>query len=305
MIISASRRTDIPACFADWFFNRIRAGSVDVRNPMNPRQVSRIRLSPDVVDAIVFWTKNPLPMLDRLDELKEYMYYFLFTLTPYGTDIEPGLPDKADVLVSAFRRLAERIGPDRVIWRYDPILLTGIHTPGFHLEAFSRLARQLKGSTRTCIISFVDPYLGVARRMQPARLQAIPAEEQIALSRKLAAAAEGNGMRVTACAEPIDLRSCGIESARCIDDQLLSKLLGSPLHEPRGAKLREGCGCFPSIDIGQYDTCRIGCAYCYARRSDATAAGNEMRHNPHSTLIIGNISPDEVIRERRMVSLRR
>ena len=123
MIISASRRTDIPAFYAEWFFNRIKEGYVLVRNPMNYHQVSKISLSPAVVDGIVFWTKNPLPMMTRLDELREYPYYFQFTLTPYGKEMEPGLPSKKAVLIPVFRELSRKLGPDRLVWRYDPILL--------------------------------------------------------------------------------------------------------------------------------------------------------------------------------------
>ena len=125
MIISASRRTDIPTFYSKWFVNRIREGFFLVRNPMNFYQVSRVPLTPDVVDCIVFWTKNPIPMLDKLDELKEYQYYFQFTLTGYGHDIEAGLPDKKEALIPAFQRLSDMIGPERVIWRYDPIVVTG------------------------------------------------------------------------------------------------------------------------------------------------------------------------------------
>ena len=131
MIISASRRTDIPAYYSDWFCNRLREGFVCVRTPMNFHQVSRIALSSDVVDGIVFWTKDPRPLMPRLEELRAYPYYFQFTLTPYGKDMEPGLPDKGAVLLPAFQMLSDMIGPERVIWRYDPILLTARYTADF------------------------------------------------------------------------------------------------------------------------------------------------------------------------------
>lgn len=127
MILSVSRRTDIPNYYSEWFLNRIREGFLYVRNPMNPRQISRIDLSPETTDCIVFWTKNPAPMLDRLEELKDYAYYFQFTLTGYGRDVEPNLPDKRKVLIPVFRALSEKIGKEKVIWRYDPIFLTLLH----------------------------------------------------------------------------------------------------------------------------------------------------------------------------------
>ena len=122
MIISASRRTDIPTYYSDWFFNRIRDGYVCVRNPMNIHQVSKIFLSKHSVDGIVFWTKNPTPMIDRLDELKDYMYYFQFTVNPYGKEIEENVPSKNNIIIPSFRELSRIIGPERIIWRYDPII---------------------------------------------------------------------------------------------------------------------------------------------------------------------------------------
>lgn len=165
LIISASRRTDIPAYYPDWFCNRIREGYVCVRNPMNFHQVSCISLSPDVVDGIVFWTKNPLPLMSRLEELRAYPFYFQFTLTPYGKDVEPGVPSKNDVILPAFQELSRKIGPERVIWRYDPILLTDRYTMDYHITFFSRLARRLEGYTRKCIISFVDLYRNTQTNM--------------------------------------------------------------------------------------------------------------------------------------------
>ena len=165
MIISASRRTDIPAYYPDWFYNRIREGYVCVRNPMNFHQVSRIDLSPDVVDGIVFWTKNPLPLMSRLEELRAYPFYFQFTLTPYGKDVEPGVPSKNDIILPAFQELSRQIGPERVIWRYDPILLTDRYTMDYHITFFSQLARRLEGYARKCIISFVDLYRNTQSNM--------------------------------------------------------------------------------------------------------------------------------------------
>ena len=158
MIISASRRTDIPAFYADWFFNRLEEGFTLTRNPMNFHQVSRIALSEDVVDGFVFWTKNPIPMADRLEQLGSIPFYFQFTLTPYGPDLEPGVPDKQAWMIPAFQQLARQIGPERLVWRYDPIVLTPAYTADFHLQAFRSMAQQLSGCTDTCVISFYDSY---------------------------------------------------------------------------------------------------------------------------------------------------
>lgn len=166
MIISVSRRTDIPAFYAEWFYNRLRAGYVLVRNPMNVHSVSKVALSPEVVDAFVFWTKNPLPLMKRLDELAEYPYYFQFTLTGYGKDIEPGLPDKKQVLLPAFKELAAKTCRQRVIWRYDPIFFSSRYSAEYHLECFEALAAELSGSTERCVISFMDEYRNTKRNAQ-------------------------------------------------------------------------------------------------------------------------------------------
>ena len=138
MILSVSRRTDIPNYYSEWFYNRIKEGFAYARNPMNPRQVSKIAISRDVVDCIVFWTKNPEPMMGRLDELSAYPYYFQFTLTGYGRDMERNVPHKRDKMIPIFQNLSSRIGAERVIWRYDPIIFTKTYTPEYHLKAFHK-----------------------------------------------------------------------------------------------------------------------------------------------------------------------
>ena len=177
MIISVSRRTDIPALYSPWFFNRLKEQYVLVRNPVNFHQISRVPLSPQVVDAIVFWTKNPVPMLEHLSELKDYNYYFQFTLTPYDQDIEPGLPSKKDVLIPAFIALSKAIGYERVIWRYDPILLNRQYTIDRHIQSFQQMAQTLKGYTKKCVISFIDSYRNTARHKERLTLKEIRTED--------------------------------------------------------------------------------------------------------------------------------
>lgn len=205
MIISASRRTDIPAYYSDWFYNRIREGFVCVRNPMNFHQVSRISLSLDVVDGIVFWTKNPLPLMPRLKELQAYPFYFQFTLTPYGKDVEPVVPSKNDVILPAFQELSRRIGPERVIWRYDPILFTERYTMDYHITFFSLLARRLEGYTRKCIISFVDLYRNTQTNMNVLGFEALTEKEIVELAQRLADIAGRHHLVLETCAEQIDL----------------------------------------------------------------------------------------------------
>ena len=186
MILSASRRTDIPNYYSEWFINRIREGFLYVRNPMNAHQVSKINLSPDVIDCIVFWTKNPINMLGKLEELKPYMYYFQFTLTGYGRDVEPNLPHKREALIPTFQRLSEQIGKERVIWRYDPIFLSDRYTVEYHIKAFEEIAASLAGYTDTVVISFIDFYKKTMRNTRTLAIQQMTAQKTRTLAEKMA-----------------------------------------------------------------------------------------------------------------------
>lgn len=300
MIVSVSRRTDVPCWYSDWFFRRLREGYALVRNPMNPRQISRVPLTPDAVDGFVFWTKNPAPMLPRLDELCGWPYYFQFTLTPYGHDIEAGLPDKFESLLPAFLRLSEVAGPERVLWRYDPILFDGRWTVDAHLERFDRMARLLRGATDSCTISFLDSYRGISRNLRGLRSPAGGEQHQLAAG--LAKIAQENGMRLQTCAEAIDLSEYGVGHARCIDAERMSRIARRPLAAPKDKSQRPECGCAVSVDIGAYDTCRNGCRYCYANHRPDVLAANLRSHDPASPLLAGQVGEGDVIRERAMKS---
>ncbi len=303
MIISASRRTDIPTHYSDWFFNRIKEGFVLVRNPMNIHQISRIRLSPDVVDGIVFWTKNPLPMIARLGELKNYMYYFQFTVTPYGKDVEPNVPTKNEEILSAFKRLSDAIGADRVVWRYDPIMINERYPLDYHIRAFGKIAEELYKYTRKVTISFIDvDYRGVKNNIKELALLNFPAAAQMQLSASLAEIAHSYGLKIDTCAEKMELQQFGIDHARCIDGQLFSQLLGCSLNIDKDKTQRPECGCVASIDIGMYNTCRNGCRYCYANYSQKTVAENFSKHNPFSPLISGEVEDDDRINDREVKS---
>jgi DNA repair photolyase len=305
MIISASRRTDIPSYYSDWFFNRIKEGFVLVRNPMNFHQISKISLAPEVVDGIVFWTKNPLPMLNRLDELKDYMYYFQFTLTSYGKDVEQNIPLKNDSIIETFKALSEKIGADRVIWRYDPILISKKYSFEYHVRYFEKLAEELHRYTRKVTISFIDDdYRGVKSNIKELALQNFPPETQRELSSQISAISHHYGLQIDTCAEHIDLGEYGIKHARCIDDRLFEQLLGCRLKIDKDKNQRLECGCISSIDIGMYNTCLNGCRYCYANYSKGTVEGNFALHDPFSPLLCGAIGCDDKINERAVKSNR-
>lgn len=291
MIVSVSRRTDIPWFYADWFFHRVRQGMALVRNPMNGRQVRRVALSPDAVDGFVFWSKNPAPMLERLAEIAAYPYYFQFTLTPYGPQIEPGVPEKGEI-VDTFRRLSDRIGPHRVIWRYDPVLIGAGYTAARHVDDFARYAARLCGHTERATISFLDLYAKIARRMEAMGIRPPSEAEKEMLAEGFSRAAAQNGLALSTCAEQADLSRHGIGHAQCVDADLLARISEKALRAKKDENQRPACGCAKSVDIGAYHCCPAGCAYCYANESGARVAASRARHDPLSPFLIGGAAPN-------------
>ena len=304
MIISASRRTDIPAFYSQWFMNRIKAGHVLVPNPRNPKQVSQINLSPKVIDGIVFWTKNPEPMMKYLPALEDYMYYFQFTLTPYGKTIEPHLPD-TDARIKTFKILAKLIGKERVIWRYDPILINATYTTDDHLDAFEKIAKSLKNATQKVIISFIDPhYKNVKTNLKQLNLKVLEEKEKLEFLQQLVTIASKQGLTVEYCSGDFDLQPFGISPSRCIDGALFENLLGCSLAQKKDAGQRGSCGCMESIDIGGYNTCIHGCLYCYANYNPSIVARNVQLHDPTSPMLTGALHPEAKIVARKMSSLK-
>ena len=305
MIISVSRRTDIPSYFTDWFINRLKEGYVLVRNPMNFHQISKIKLTPEMVDGIVFWTKNPEPMIARLTDLTDYMYYFQFTITPYGRDIEPNLPEKSTVILDIFKRISSYIGKERVIWRYDPILINSKYSFDYHIHAFERIANQLNDYTEKVTISFIDEnYRGVKSNIQNLNLNTMTIDTILRISKELSCIAHNYHLSIDTCAEEIELKQFGIEHARCIDDRLLEKLLGYNLNIEKDKSQRLVCGCVSSIDVGMYNTCKNGCRYCYANYNSKLVETNTSKHDHLSPLLSGEVSSDDKIIDRNVRSIR-
>lgn len=261
MILSASRRTDIPGCYPAWFMNRLREGYVLTRNPINPRHVSRIDLSPKTVDCVVFWTKNAMPLMKYLDELERmgYPYMFQYTLTPYGPEIEENVPDKEAILANILQ-LSERVGKQRIVWRYDPILVNEEYTIERHAAAFEKLCALLHASVDRVVISFIDLY----RKNKKYGLRALSPEEVARLAASLGRIAEKSELPIQTCCEEYDLREFGIAKGACIDAELLERVCGRPLGLRKSTGQRKGCLCAESVDIGAYHTCLNRCVYCYA-----------------------------------------
>ena len=302
MIISASRRTDIPSCYSDWFFRRLKEGCVCVRNPMNPHQVSHVSLSPEVVDGIVFWTKNPAPMLSRLELLRDYTYYFQFTLNPYGRDIERNVPSKNDIVIPTFQKLSSEIGKERVVWRYDPILLSEKYTMEYHRKYFRLMADRLSDYTEKCTVSFIDIYKNIQRSITPLGITA-PSQNQIFdLMGVFSEIAEEHGIYIDTCAEEIDLKRLGIRHASCIDKERLARIGHYKLDISQDKNQRSACGCVSSIDIGAYNTCENGCVYCYANFNQTLVRNCRSAYAPDTPLLCGTLSEDDAVKKKPMAS---
>ncbi|NBI71863.1 DUF1848 domain-containing protein [Clostridiaceae bacterium] len=298
MILSVSRRTDIPNYYSEWFLNRIKEGYLYVRNPFHARQVSKITVSPERVDCIVFWTKNPEPMFSRLDELDAYPYYFQFTLTGYGRDIESHIPHKKKVMIPIFQTLSDRIGREKVIWRYDPILFTDRYSPQYHIRAFEQIAKELHGYTSKCVLSFVDLYAKNKKSMEELRCFSLTEQDLTAFAAEIAQIADRYGMRAASCAEAADWSSVGIEHSCCIDKELIEHISGCKIRAGKDRNQRNECGCIESIDVGAYDTCRNGCRYCYANDSPERVLQNCRLYDAHSPLLCGSLTKDDRMTER-------
>jgi len=292
VIISASRRTDIPAFHAGWILERLREGFAYVRNPFNPRQVSRVSLSPEEAELIVFWTKDAGNMLAHLNELDGmgYPYLFQYTLTPYGSEIERNV-DKPRAMES-FLKLAGRIGKNRLVWRYDPILLTEKWTAERHMRSFEAMCRRLEGASGRCVVSFVDLYASVKRSAD--WIQAPDEAQMHEIARFLAETARRYGFLPSACAEALDLSGDGLEIRGCIDRADVEAVLGRPVQAAKDGGQRNACRCIKSVDIGAYDTCAHGCVYCYAR----TGRGMVPASDPRSPILGPALTGDELITER-------
>jgi hypothetical protein len=287
MILSVSRRTDIPAFYSRWFINRLEAGYVLVRNPMNPNLAGKIPLTPDIVDCIVFWTKNPRPLMDRLDRLNDYRYYFLFTITAYGPGLERHLPPKSQV-IDAFIELSQKTGKEKVVWRYDPILLSDTIDADFHFRNFAAIARRLHGHTERCIISFLDMYKKCQRNLKGLNIKPeLESREMLHLAGELRRLASDQGIDMKTCAEDIDLSAAGIGHGACIDEELLTRVTGCELEVKKDKHQRKTCRCVESVDIGTYNTCPHNCLYCYANSDAGTVKRNAARHDPRSPLLTG------------------
>ncbi|WP_442765777.1 DUF1848 family protein [Sulfurospirillum cavolei] len=302
MIISASRRTDIPAFYSEWFINRIREGYVLNKNPFNANQIKKIILTPYHVDAIVFWTRNPKPLMKYLDELDEkgFKYYFQYTITGYPRELEKHTPHPMKA-IETFTELSEKIGKEKVIWRYDPIIFTEYTHFDEHVRLFEKISTHLESKTDKVVISFADPYKKILKKLESLKYQDILENKNALyeLAKTLSNIAKSKNMLIESCSEVIDLNFCNIQHGKCIDDELIEKLFNLNLNIDKDKNQRKECGCVQSVDIGMYNTCAHGCSYCYATYSNTTVEKNRVIHNPNSPFLAGNLEDldEKILRE--------
>jgi DNA repair photolyase len=294
MIINTGQRTDIPAFYSDWFANRLKEGYVCVRNPYNPKQVSRYRLNPDVVDVIGFCTKNPVPMFKYMDLLKGYGQFWYVTLTSYGRDIEPNVPNKHK-LIEDFKKLSDMVGVNCVGWRYDPIFISDRYTEEYHINAFTQIAEALDGYTKTVVISFIDLYPKVRRNFP--EVKEVTKAQRLRMGKQIIEIAAAHGMTVKPCAEGDELAQFGADCSGCMTITDYERAIGQRLNAPKKKGAREECACYLSCDIGAYNTCKHLCRYCYANAEPETVIKLSSIHNPRSPFLIGDYQPEDIIND--------
>lgn len=300
MILSVSRRTDIPAFYGDWFINRLKEGFVYVRNPMNIHQISKIQLSPDKIECIVFWTKNPseefIKNLHIIDELG-YKYYFQFSVTSYDKSVEVNIPKKA-ILMDRFIRLSDKIGKEKVIWRYDPIFFNEHYDIEYHKKWFEYIAEKLENHTEKCVISFLDYYSKIRSRLILNGIPEVQEQQMYEFAFYLSSIGKKYDIKVESCCEEIDLSSVGIEHGHCINAELINRICPLQYDFKKDKSQRQACGCIESIDIGSYNTCKNGCIYCYANWKENVNAV----YDPNSPILCSTINPDDKITDRQIKS---
>lgn len=300
MIINTGNRTDIPAFYSEWFYNRIREGYVLVRNPYYFNQVTHYQLKPELVDCLVFCTKNPRPMLARKKEIENFNQFWFVTITPYGEDIEPNVADK-NAIMDSFSCLSEASGAEALGWRYDPIFISDKYTLDFHLHKFEDMANRLKGYTKQCVISFVDFYKKTRRNFPG--IQPVTTKEKEIIGKCFSKIAKKNNMILRTCNEGQTLEKYGIDCSGCLTRSVIEGAIGYSLKIPKNRfASREGCDCLLGNDIGVYNSCPHGCLYCYANEDIRMVDNNFKKHDPKSPLLIGNIVAEDVIKSAKQVS---
>ncbi|PWW82672.1 hypothetical protein CR164_02685 [Prosthecochloris marina] len=277
-VISASRRTDIPAFYAEWFMDKIRKGFCKVANPYNPSQVKEVSLCPDEVAAVVFWTRYAKPLRPFLAELDErgFNYYFLYTITGYPSSYESGLPSSEEC-IEDFLALGECIGAEKVIWRYDPVILSSRMHMSFHMKNFERLALRLSAGTKKVIVTFVKKYRHIEEKLEEMEYVPPSSHERQVLEKHFRSLTSDAGMQIQRCGKRDSFAN--VSEGKCVDEKLMRELFGLELSSGKDPGQPEECRCIRSIDIGRYGSCLHRCVYCYASRNFFRAARRYQEHD--------------------------
>ena len=293
MILNVSGRTDIVAFYSEWFMNRYREGFVDVRNPFNPKLVSRISF--DDVDLIMFCSKNPLPIIPYLKEIDKPILFHI-TLTGYNKDIESGVIDKRDV-IEGIKEISKIIGVDNVVVRYDPIFLSDKYDSVYHKKAFNKICKLLKGHITKIIVSFIDDCKNVRNNYRILNVRDFTEDDYKEIGESFSKSARENGMVVQTCFEDRDLMEYGFVKGECLSHELAYRLTGKS-YPSWNARKGKKCNCVQMVDIGVYNSCKHFCKYCYANYDERQVINNYSNHNPNSSLLIGELEDDDIIKER-------
>ena len=294
MILFVSGRTDIPAFYSKWFINRVKAGFVDVRNPFNQNLISRINFSD--VDLIMFCSKNPLPMIDKLKMLKVPVLFHV-TITPYSKDVEPNIPDKR-LIIEGVKKLSLVLGIDNVVLRYDPIFLSDKYNVDYHIRAFDKLCKNLNGYVNKIIVSFMDEYKNVRSNKNILKYRTFTREDYKKIGEAFSKSAMDNGMSVQTCFEDNDLTQYGFVKGECLSHELAYILTGK-MFKSSNVRKEKKCECVQMVDIGDYNSCMHMCKYCYANYDEKAVSSNFERHDDNSSLLIGSVQSDDVIKVRK------
>lgn len=293
MILNVSGRTDVVAFYSEWFIKRYREGFLDVRNPFNPKLVSRINFSN--VDLILFCTKNPIPIIKYLNEIDKPIL-FQVTLTPYKKDIEPNLPDKKDI-IEAIKKVSNIVGIDNISVRYDPIFLSDKYNLDYHIKAFDRICTLLDGYVNKIIVSFMDLYKNVKNNKNILNYKKLSEEDYSIIGNSFSYIASKHNMVVHTCSEENNLVEYGFIKEECISHALAFKLTGKT-YKNWIARKNKNCNCVEMVDIGAYNSCKHFCKYCYANYLENKVIENYKLHDKNSSLLIGNLERDDIIKER-------
>lgn len=294
MILNVSGRTDIVAFYSEWFMNRYKEGYVDVRNPFNSKMVSRIYF--EDVDAIMFCTKNPIPILKYLKEIDKPILFHV-TLMPYKKDIEPNVASKK-MIIEAIKELSKLIGIDNLFIRYDPIFLSDKYNVDYYIRTFERMCSLLEGYVKQIIVSFIDDYKNVRKNEKILNFREFTENDYQKIGVSFSESARKYGMTVQTCFEERNLVEYGFKKSECISHELAYKLTGKT-YKNWSARKEKKCNCVEMVDIGVYNSCKQFCKYCYANYDEKKVDYNFLNHNPISSLLVGQLEDDDIIKVRK------